>query len=88
MKDQPKQIFNWYLWTAALFIALPGVAKGFDEGWVKLLLCLVLGTDNFLILSAHSNIARVIVNKHFQEVFGLNKVYLLARLPSRAGERC
>ncbi|POY70395.1 hypothetical protein BMF94_6676 [Rhodotorula taiwanensis] len=32
MKDQPKQIFNWYLWTSALLVALPGVAKGFDEG--------------------------------------------------------
>ncbi|GAA5868646.1 hypothetical protein JCM3774_003611 [Rhodotorula dairenensis] len=52
MKDNPKQIFNWYLWTSAILMALPGVAKGFDEG----------------------NIARVIVNKHFLEVFGLNKM--------------
>lgn len=32
MKDNPKQIFNWYLWFSATFMALPGVAKGFDEG--------------------------------------------------------
>ncbi|GAA6031819.1 hypothetical protein JCM8097_002006 [Rhodosporidiobolus ruineniae] len=32
MKAQPRQIFNWYLWLCAAFIALPGSAKGFDEG--------------------------------------------------------
>jgi hypothetical protein len=36
MKDNPKQIFNWYLWLSATFMALPGVAKGFDEGYAGL----------------------------------------------------
>ncbi|GAA5843239.1 hypothetical protein JCM11251_002257 [Rhodosporidiobolus azoricus] len=50
MKANPPQIFNWYLWVCAFFMALPGVAKGFDEG----------------------NIARVIVNKDFKVLFGLD----------------
>ncbi|GAA6019814.1 hypothetical protein JCM10207_003707 [Rhodosporidiobolus poonsookiae] len=52
MAAQPKQIFNWYLWVCAAFMALPGTCKGFDEG----------------------NIARIIVNKHFQDEFGLSKL--------------
>ncbi|GAA5899583.1 hypothetical protein JCM6882_001156 [Rhodosporidiobolus microsporus] len=32
MKANPKEIFNWYLWVCAAVMALPGVAKGFDEG--------------------------------------------------------
>ncbi|GAA5852279.1 hypothetical protein JCM8547_006723 [Rhodosporidiobolus lusitaniae] len=32
MRANPPQIFNWYLWMCAAFMALPGVAKGFDEG--------------------------------------------------------
>ncbi|GAA6019790.1 hypothetical protein JCM10207_003695 [Rhodosporidiobolus poonsookiae] len=47
-----KQIFNWYLWVRATFMALPGAFKGFDEG----------------------NIARIVVNKHFQDEFALSKL--------------
>lgn len=36
MAAQPRAIFNRYLWICALIMALPGVAKGFDEGYVFL----------------------------------------------------
>lgn len=32
MKDSPKEIFNAYVFMCTLIFALPGVAKGFDEG--------------------------------------------------------
>lgn len=45
IKDSPKGIFNWYVLMCTLIFALPGVAKGFDEGMMSLWFCEWLVSD-------------------------------------------
>lgn len=32
IQENPREIFNWYLFFCTALVSLSGVAKGFDEG--------------------------------------------------------
>ena len=66
IQDSPKGIFNWYLFLCTCIFALSGIPKGFDEGKMNRRHVLT----KFSLQAG--NIASIVVQSHFKEVFGLN----------------